>query len=70
MLQLALNAYEKGAVGAYCGHLNSMLAVGKNWEDDLWAYMKVMIDIRVESEIRDCVNKNYKPLPEEYWDQR
>lgn len=65
-----MNVHEKAAIGAYCGNLLAMLAVGQNYEDDLWAYMKVMVDIRVESELRDCVNKKYKPLPEEYWEQR
>lgn len=65
-----MNKYEKAAIAAYCGNLQAMLNVGNNWEDHLWAFMKVMVDIRVESEIRDCVNKEYKPMPEEYWDQR
>lgn len=65
-----MNIYEKAAIGAYCGNLQSMLAVGQNWEDDLWGYMKSVVDIRVESEIRDCVNKKYKAMPEEYWEQR
>lgn len=65
-----MDPYEKAAIGAYCGNLQSMLAIGQNWEDHLWAYMKVMIDIRVESEIRDCVNKDYLRLSDGYWDQR
>lgn len=34
--------------------------------------MKGIVDIRVESEVRDCVvrNNSYSPLPEEYWIQR
>ncbi|KAF5305221.1 hypothetical protein FQR65_LT07760 [Abscondita terminalis] len=65
-----LNVFEKAAVAAFCGHLKSLLRVSENWEDALWAYMKVLIDIRVESEIRDVISADYDPLPEEYWDQR
>ncbi|KAK5644650.1 hypothetical protein RI129_005950 [Pyrocoelia pectoralis] len=65
-----LNVYEKASLAAFCGHLKSLLRVGENWEDYLWAYMKVLIDIRVESEVRDNISKKYIPLPDEYWDQR
>ncbi|KAB0794317.1 hypothetical protein PPYR_11156 [Photinus pyralis] len=65
-----LNIYEKASLASFCGHLKSLLRVGENWEDYLWAYLKVLIDIRVESEIRDNISKKYVPLPEEYWDQR
>lgn len=65
-----LNKHEKAAVAAYSGHLKPLLIVGNNWEDFLWAYMRVMVDIRVESEIRDNVSKKYLPLPNEYWDQK
>ncbi|CAG9860633.1 unnamed protein product [Phyllotreta striolata] len=67
-----LNLYERGTIATFCGNLNSMLKVCVSWEDCLWAYLKTMIDIRVESEVRDCVRRNndYLPLPEEYWSQR
>ncbi|KAJ8938224.1 hypothetical protein NQ318_007646 [Aromia moschata] len=67
-----LNEYEKAAIGSYCGYIKSVLPVCYSWEDHLWAYIKSMVDIRVESEIRDfCTrNKKYLPLPEEYWSQR
>ncbi|KAK4875289.1 hypothetical protein RN001_011711 [Aquatica leii] len=65
-----LNLYEKASVAALCGSLNSILRVAENWEDYLWAYMKVLIDIRVESEIRDVITAQYESLPDEYWDQR
>lgn len=29
-----------------------------------------MVDIRVESEIRDSISRPYRPLPEDYWNQR
>lgn len=70
VFQVYLNVYEKAAVGAYCGYLEPLLTVCNNWEDTLWAYMKVIVDVRVESEVRDYVNRNYKPLPDTYWDQK
>jgi nuclear pore complex protein Nup107 len=68
--QTNLNIYEKAAVASLCGFLEAILPVCNTWEDYLWAYMRTMVDIRVESEIRDSVIKNYKPLPEEYWEQK
>ncbi|XP_018573204.1 nuclear pore complex protein Nup107 [Anoplophora glabripennis] len=67
-----LNPYERAAVGSFCGFVSPILPVCDSWKDNLWAYMKSMVDIRVESEIRDCCvrNKEYMPLPEEYWVQR
>nr|XP_022908849.1 nuclear pore complex protein Nup107 [Onthophagus taurus] len=65
-----LNRYIRSSIATYCGYLKQILPVCENWEDYLWAYLKVMIDIRVESEVRDCVNKTYTSLPDFYWDQR
>ncbi|XP_025833875.1 nuclear pore complex protein Nup107-like [Agrilus planipennis] len=65
-----LNLYEKAAVAAYCGHLESLITVCKTWEDCLWAYMRVLVDIRVESELRDSMPRIYSPLKDEYWEQR
>ncbi|XP_050509495.1 nuclear pore complex protein Nup107 [Diabrotica virgifera virgifera] len=67
-----LSLYERAAIATFCGYLSSILTVCNSWEDSLWAYMKTMVDIRVESEIRDCVQRNndYLPLPEEYWNQK
>ncbi|KAF5276258.1 hypothetical protein FQA39_LY06607 [Lamprigera yunnana] len=66
----SLNIYEKASLGAFCGNLKSLLRVAENWEDYLWAYLRVLIDIRVESEIRDNIIKEYRPLEDEYWAQR
>ncbi|XP_060529410.1 nuclear pore complex protein Nup107 [Cylas formicarius] len=67
-----ISALEKASVGSFCGCINAMLAACSSWEDGLWAYMKSMVDIRVESEVRDCCTRDnpYLPLPEEYWAQR
>ncbi|XP_065155579.1 nuclear pore complex protein Nup107 isoform X2 [Atheta coriaria] len=66
----SLDTYEKAAVAAFCGNLKSLINVCKTWEDYLWAHMKVMIDIKVESEVRENVTKNYKDMPNTYWEQR
>ncbi|XP_056635270.1 nuclear pore complex protein Nup107 [Diorhabda sublineata] len=67
-----LSLYERAAIATFCGYLSSILTVCNTWEDCLWAHMKTMVDIRVESEIRDCVQRNndYLSLPDEYWNQR
>nr|XP_023016171.1 nuclear pore complex protein Nup107 [Leptinotarsa decemlineata] len=67
-----LNLYERAAVATFCGYLNGLLPVCQSWEDSLWAYMKTLVDVRVESEVRDCVirNSKYLDLPDEYWSQR
>lgn len=62
--------YEKAAVASLCGYLNGMLPVCNSWEDYLWAYMRTMVDIRVESEIRDHIIRSYLPLQDEYWEQK
>ncbi|ENN75270.1 hypothetical protein D910_02376 [Dendroctonus ponderosae] len=71
-IQEWISPYERAAVGVFCGNVNAILPVCNRWEDNLWAYMKSLVDIRVESEIRDCCTKDsgYLPLPEEYWLQR
>lgn len=69
LIQQQETKYEKAAIAAYCGYLNYILPVCNDWNDYLWAYLKVMIDIRVESEIRDCVQRKYNDLPDFYWKQ-
>lgn len=70
MFQSNLNVYEKAAIASLCGYLDGVLPVCTNWEDYLWAYMRTMVDIRVESEIRDAIIRDYQPLPVEYWNQK
>ncbi|XP_045478913.1 nuclear pore complex protein Nup107 [Harmonia axyridis] len=65
-----LRLEEKAAIAAYSGILASVLPACKNWEDYLWAYLRTMVDIRVESEIRENVNREYASLPDWFWDQR
>lgn len=68
--QKSLNKYERATLAAFCGNLDTLLDVCTSWEDVLWAYMRTMVDIRVESEIRDYVRRPYQQLPAEYWDNK
>lgn len=63
--------YTRAIAGTFCGHLESLKSLLRNsWEDVLWAYLKVQVDIRVEAEIRCSSLKTYHPLPDEYWNNK
>lgn len=63
--------YTRAIAGTFCGHLESLKSLFSNsWEDLLWAYLKVQVDIRVESEIRANCIKHYHTMPEEYWNAK
>ncbi|XP_046992002.1 nuclear pore complex protein Nup107 [Schistocerca americana] len=62
-----LRPYMNGVLGAFCGHLKSLLEVSKTWADMLWSHMRVVVDIKVEKEIRAAASRKYEPMPEEYW---
>lgn len=63
--------YEKAIYAALCGNLSKLLPVCKSWEDYLWAFYKVMVDVRVEQVIRLHArpDKPVENLPSEFWDQ-
>ncbi|KAK9501224.1 hypothetical protein O3M35_011978 [Rhynocoris fuscipes] len=58
---------ERGVMGALCGHLPSLIPLCGTWEDQLWAYTKVSIDVAVEQQLRQVSLKNYRPLEDNYW---
>lgn len=63
-----LDIYTRANIGILCGHLESVLeALSGSWSDLFWAYLKIQIDIRVESEIRSCSTKSYIEMPDTYW---
>lgn len=63
--------YSRAIAGSLCGHVESLTNVlGDSWMDLLWAYLKIQIDIRVESEIRSCCIRNYSSMPEKYWNSK
>lgn len=66
-----LDDFTRAVAGSLCGNLESIVNVcSENWWDLLWAYLKVQIDIRVESEIRSCCSRPYCEMPEKYWDSK
>lgn len=66
-----IDAYNRAIAGLFCGHLDALANVTKSsWSDLLWAYLKVQIDIRVESEIRNCCVKSYLQMPDAYWNNK
>lgn len=63
-----LDEYTRANVGVLCGNLESIVGpLNNSWTDLLWAYLKVQIDIRVESEIRSCSVRSYIEMPDKYW---
>ncbi|XP_055625149.1 nuclear pore complex protein Nup107 [Toxorhynchites rutilus septentrionalis] len=67
-----VDEYTRATIGVLCGHLDTILGVlgEHSWTDVLWGYLKVQIDIRVESEIRSHCVKSYLPMPEKYWNSK
>lgn len=41
--------------------------IANSWQDGLWAYMKTLLDIKVEAEVRGFMPRIYTALPEDYW---
>lgn len=66
-----INEYTRAYLGVFCGHLDSLKAIlNSSWFDLLWAYLKVQIDIRVETELRQTSPKNYVEMPAKYWNNK
>ena len=66
-----IDGYSRAIAGVFCGNLESLTGVlSDSWMDLLWAFLKVQIDIRVESEIRSYCVKNYEAMPEKYWNSK
>lgn len=66
-----VDEYSRAIAGLLCGHLESLLNIAnESWSDLLWSYLKTQIDIRVESEIRDCCVKSYLKMPTGYWSNK
>lgn len=60
--------YTRATVGALCGNLDALLPVCFKWEDVLWAHLRVLVDHRVETEIRSQIgiHQDYVDMPEKY----
>lgn len=64
----SVNEYTRAYLGVFCGHLEALKSVlHQSWFDLLWVYLKVQIDIRVETELRSTSTKSYLDMPPKYW---
>lgn len=65
------SVYEKAIYASLSGHLKQLLPACNSWEDNLWAYFKTLVDVRVELEIRSQprTKGDFLDLPEDYWKQ-
>lgn len=59
--------YARATFAALCGHLTTLVEVCQSWEDLLWAHLRVLVDIRVEKEVRESSVLHYVELPDVYW---
>ncbi|XP_034172869.1 nuclear pore complex protein Nup107 [Osmia lignaria lignaria] len=59
--------FYRSIYASLCGNVQQMLQVASSWQDALWAYMKALLDIKVERDMRDLVAKSFTDMPEEYW---
>lgn len=66
-----INLYERAIYSALSGNLRGILPVCKSWLDYVWAYFRVLIDRRVEDEIRlkTTIGRELVNLPGEYWEK-
>jgi len=42
----------------------------QTWSDWLWAHLRAMIDVRIEEEIREHVDRQYLEMPGTYWSNK
>ncbi|XP_001602744.1 nuclear pore complex protein Nup107 [Nasonia vitripennis] len=59
--------YYRAIYSSLCGNVKQLLTIANSWQDGLWAYMKTLLDIKVEAEVRGFMPKSYIALPEDYW---
>ncbi|XP_076668164.1 nuclear pore complex protein Nup107 [Andrena cerasifolii] len=59
--------FYRAIYASLCGNVQQMQPVASSWQDALWAYMKALLDIKVETEMRDIVVKSFTDMPEDYW---
>ncbi|CAG5133756.1 unnamed protein product, partial [Candidula unifasciata] len=66
------DCYERAVYGALSGNLHALLPVSSSWMDYLWAYYKVMVDIRVEQEVRlhHHTDRTLDSLPSEFYSDK
>lgn len=64
----SMDLYEKAIYAALSGNLEAVLPVCSSWMDYVWAYFKVMVDTKVEQEIRllHSVDRELVCLPQSF----
>ncbi|EZA49072.1 hypothetical protein DMN91_010334 [Ooceraea biroi] len=62
-----VGVFYRAIYASLCGNVQLLLQIASSWQDALWAYMKTLLDIKVESELRATMAKIYTIMPEEYW---
>ncbi|GFR89080.1 nuclear pore complex protein Nup107-like [Elysia marginata] len=64
----SLDQYERAVYAALSGNLQAVLPVCNSWMDYLWAYFKVMVDTKVEQEVRllRTVDRKLDSLPSDF----
>lgn len=58
--------FYRGIYASLCGNVQQLLQIASSWQDALWAYVKTLLDIKVESALL-MMAKVYTNMPEEYW---
>ena len=64
---IQIGQYYRAIYSSLCGNVNQLLSIANSWQDGLWAFMKTLLDIKVEAEVRGFMPKAYTPLPDDYW---
>ncbi|XP_076635424.1 nuclear pore complex protein Nup107 [Colletes latitarsis] len=59
--------FYRSIYASLCGNVQQMLQVASSWQDALWAYMKTLLDIKVERVVRDLAIKNFTNMVDDYW---
>ncbi|KYN05331.1 hypothetical protein ALC62_03615 [Cyphomyrmex costatus] len=62
-----IGIFYRAIYASLCGNVQLLLQIASSWQDALWAYVKSLLDIKVESALRLMMIKIYTVIPEEYW---
>ncbi|XP_054005654.1 nuclear pore complex protein Nup107 [Hylaeus anthracinus] len=62
-----IGQFYRATYASLCGNVQQMLQVAFSWHDALWAYMKTLLDIKVERVVRDLATKTFTNMVDDYW---
>ncbi|KAL6266620.1 hypothetical protein P5V15_003465 [Pogonomyrmex californicus] len=62
-----IGVFYRAIYASLCGNVQLLLQIASSWQDALWAYVKTLLDIKVESTLRLMMVKIYTSMPDEYW---